>query len=72
MGDAHNDGVVNAVDIVYVVAFCKDGTKLPNFSEKAADADGNGTVDANDIQAIKEIIMNPQDSFLQDSLKRAH
>ena len=58
-GDANNDGVVNAVDIVYVVAFCKDGTKLPNFSEKAADADGNGTVDANDIQVIKEIIMTP-------------
>ena len=58
-GDANGDGVVNAVDVVYVVAFCKDGTKLPNFSEKAADADGNGTVDANDIQPIKEIIMNP-------------
>ena len=58
-GDANGDGVVNAVDVVYVVAFCKDGTKLPNFSERAADADGNGTVDANDIQPIKEIIMNP-------------
>ena len=58
-GDANGDGVVNAVDVVYVVAFCKDGTKLPNFSERAADADGNGTVDANDIPTIKEIIMNP-------------
>ena len=58
-GDANGDGVVNAVDVVYVVAFCKDGTKLPNFSERAADADGNGKVDANDIQPIKEIIMNP-------------
>ena len=58
-GDANNDGVVNAVDIVYVVAFCKDGTKLPGFSEKAANADGNDKVDENDIQAIKEIIMTP-------------
>lgn len=58
-GDANNDGVVNAIDIVYVVAFIKDGTKLPGFNEKAADADGSGDVDENDIPAIKNIIMNP-------------
>lgn len=58
-GDANNDGVVNAVDIVYTVAFVKDGTKLPGFNEKAANADGNDKVDENDIQAIKEIIMTP-------------
>ena len=58
-GDANNDGVLNAIDIVYVVAFIKDGTKLPGFNEKAADADGSGDVDENDIPAIKNIIMNP-------------
>ena len=58
-GDANGDSVVNAVDIVYVVAFVKDGTKLPGFNEKAANADGNDKVDENDILAIKNIIMTP-------------
>ena len=56
-GDANYDGKVDAVDIVYAVAFIKDGTKLPGFNEKAADADDNGKVDENDIIAIKNIIM---------------
>ncbi len=56
-GDANYDGKVDAVDIVYAVAFIKDGTKLSGFNEKAADADDNGKVDENDIIAIKNIIM---------------
>ena len=56
-GDANNDGKVDVEDIVYVVAFIKDGTKLPGFNEKAANADGNDKVDENDITAIKDLIM---------------
>lgn len=59
LGDANGDGVVNVEDIVYVVAFIKDGTKLPGFNEKAADADGSGEVDENDITSINDIIMTP-------------
>jgi hypothetical protein len=58
-GDANNDGKVDIADIVYVVAFIKDGTKLTGFNEKAADADGSGEVDENDITAIENIIMTP-------------
>ena len=58
-GDANNDGKVDIADIVYVVAFIKDGTRLPGFNEKAADADGSGEVDENDITAIENIIMTP-------------
>ena len=56
-GDANNDGKVDAADIVYVVAFLKDGTKLPGFNEKAANADNNDKVDENDIKAIENIIL---------------
>lgn len=56
-GDANNDGKVDVEDIVYVVAFLKDRTRLPGFNEKAADADGSGEVGESDIETIKEIIM---------------
>lgn len=58
-GDANNDGVVNVADIVYVVEYLKNGTKLPGFNDKAADADGSGKVDKDDIPAIRDIIMTP-------------
>ena len=58
-GDANNDGKVDIADIVYVVAFIKDGTRLPGFNEKAANADSNDKVDENDITAIENIIMTP-------------
>lgn len=58
-GDANNDGKVDAADIVYVVAFIKNGTKLPGFDDKGADADDSGEVDGNDLIAIKNIVMNP-------------
>ena len=57
-GDANNDGKVDVVDIVYVVAFLKDGTKLPGFNDKAADADGNGKIDENDVFTIEKIILS--------------
>jgi hypothetical protein len=58
-GDANNDGKVDAADIVYIIAFIKNGTKLPGFDDNGADADGSGKVDENDLIAIKNIVMNP-------------
>lgn len=58
-GDANNDGKVDAADIVYIIAFLKDGTKLPGFDDKGADADDSGEVNENDLIVIKNIVMNP-------------
>ena len=55
-GDANNDGVVNAADIVEVVSYIM-GTPSGVFNETAADANGDGTVNAADIVAIVNIIM---------------
>ena len=65
-GDANNDGKVDIADIVYVVAFIKDGTKLTGFNEKAADADDSGKVDENDINQIKMTIMTPVGSNISE------
>lgn len=60
LGDANGDGKVNVVDIVYVEAFLKNGTKLKGYNPMAANADGLGIVDEADVEAIKDIIMtNP-------------
>lgn len=56
LGDANNDGKVNAADIVYVVSFLK-GKVLPGFNEKAADADLSGNISEVDISEIKNIIL---------------
>ena len=39
VGDANNDGKVDAADIVFVVSYI-NGKSLPGFNEKAANADG--------------------------------
>ena len=57
--DVNHDGKVDAADIVYIIAFIKNGTKLPGFDDNGADADGSGKVDENDLIPIKNIIMTP-------------
>ena len=57
-GDINNDGKINVTDIVYLISYLKNSTKLPGFNMEAADADGSGTVDDADIEALKEMIMS--------------
>jgi hypothetical protein len=58
-GDVNGDFKYNVTDIVYLVSYLKNGTKLPGFLIEAADVDNNGEVDENDIPAIENIIMTP-------------
>ena len=55
-GDANTDGAVNAADIVKIVNYIKD-PESKNFNLKRADANGDYKVDAEDIEAIKNIII---------------
>ena len=57
VGDANNDGKVDAADIVFVVSYI-NGKSLPGFNEKAANADGNGKIDENDVFTIEKIILS--------------
>ena len=56
-GDVNGDFKYNVTDIVYLVSYLKDGTKLPGFMMEAADVDNSGKVDENDITAIENIII---------------
>ena len=56
-GDVNGDFRINVADIVYLCRYLNDGTQLPHFDMKAADADNSGNVDDKDIDAIKEMIM---------------
>lgn len=56
-GDVNGDFRINVADIVYLRRYLTDNTKLPGFNMEAADADNSGTVDNNDVDAIKEMIM---------------
>ena len=57
LGDVNGDFRINVADIVYLRRYLNDGTQLPHFDMKAADADNSGTVDENDIEEIKKMIM---------------
>ena len=57
LGDANDDGVVNAADIVEVINFMNLNAS-ENFNKKAADVTGEGDVDDDDINAIIDIIMS--------------
>ena len=56
VGDANNDGKVDASDIVAVVN-AKAGKPSASFNMTNADMDGNGTLTEADITAIANIIM---------------
>ena len=57
LGDVNGDFRINVADIVYLCRYLNDGTQLPHFDMKAADADNSGQVDQKDVDAIKTIIM---------------
>lgn len=57
-GDANDDGIVNAADIVETVNAMK-GKASAKFKLSNVDSNNNGIADADDIKAIVNIIMNP-------------
>ena len=54
-GDANNDQKVNVADIVVIQIFIGDNTKPIHGAN--ADADGNGVIDEEDVELVKEIII---------------
>ena len=56
-GDANADGKVNVADIVEILNYL-DGHPASIFNEEAADADGNGAVNMDDVKAVEKIIMS--------------
>ena len=59
-GDANNDTKVNVADIVVIQIFISDNTKPIHGAN--ADANGDGVVDEKDVEAVKDIIMTPEES----------
>lgn len=57
-GDTNGDNKVDVADIVEVVNYWK-GTPTVHFNGQTADADGNNTVNSDDIAAISTIILTP-------------
>ena len=55
-GDANNDGVINAADIVEMVN-AKNGKQSDRFNLKNADLDGNGNITDTDINEVVKMIM---------------
>ena len=55
-GDVNSDGYVNAADIVELVSYLNKMSP-DRFDEKAADANCDGDVNGDDIDAIAKIIM---------------
>lgn len=58
-GDANNDGKVNVADIVVIQIFMGDNTKPIHGAN--ADVTGEGVVDKDDVEAVKDIIMTPKE-----------
>ena len=51
IGDANHDGVVNILDVTATISHLTNHTP-ENFIMDAADVDGSGTVDNNDLKAF--------------------
>lgn len=58
-GDANSDKKVNVADIVVIQIFIGDNTKPIHGAN--ADANGDGVVDEKDVEAVKDIIMTPEE-----------
>lgn len=58
LGDANDDGIVNAADIVETVN-AKNGKASARFKLSNVDTNNNGIADTDDIKAIVNIIMTP-------------
>ena len=58
-GDANDDGIVNAADIVEVVNYIM-GSPSEKFKKKAADANSDETVNAADIVSLVNIILKKE------------
>ena len=56
IGDANNDGKVNAADIVEIIN-ARDGHPSASFNMNNADMDGSGNLTDADINAVITIIM---------------
>ena len=56
-GDANGDGKVNVADIVEIISYL-NGNPSGSFNATEADISGNGKVDANDVNILKEVIMS--------------
>jgi hypothetical protein len=55
-GDANNDGIINAADIVEMVN-AKNGKQSDRFNLKNADLDGNGIITDEEINKVAKMIM---------------
>lgn len=58
-GDANNDQKVNVADIVVIQIFIGDNTKPIHGAN--ADVTGDGVIDEEDVEGVKEIIMTPKE-----------
>ena len=56
-GDANNDGIINAADIVEMVN-AMNGHASDSFNLKNSDFDGNGHITDEDINEVVKIIMS--------------
>ncbi len=58
-GDANNDQKVNVADIVVIQVFVDDNTKFIHGAN--ADVTGDGIIDKNDVEAVKDMIITPKE-----------
>ncbi len=70
-GDVNNDGALSAADVVTLLNVL-EGLPTDNYLERCADMDGNGRVDADDVAALRNQIMEqPASTLPQEPLPAA-